>query len=239
MTSAIEKRPRTSFGQSRLSWLESRHHFSFGTYFNPDRHRFGALRVVNDDLIAAGAGFDMHTHKDMEIITYVTKGAVHHRDSLGNHGVTGAGSVQVMSAGSGIAHAEFADPATDTHLFQIWLTPSSNSIAPRWDHVDMPKDNTGENWTLLASGFDDDLTRPGVLQIHQAARLLTQHIAPGDTQTLDVTRSGYAIVTSGSVTAQDHDFGMGDAMAIARPCTASLQAGPDGACILYLDLPLV
>src|SRR5687767_4021481 len=114
-------------------WLDARWHFSFGEYHDPDNTNFGALRVFNDDVVKPGGGFPMHPHRDMEIITYVLDGALEHRDHLGNRGVIGAGDVQVMSAGTGIMHAE-ANPSADrdTHLLQIWIHPRHTKKAPRY-----------------------------------------------------------------------------------------------------------
>ena len=129
----IEITPFDRLGKFRNEWLDSTHHFSFGSYHDPARMGFGHLRVWNDDVIKAGTGFDFHPHRDMEIITYVRSGAITHRDSLGNLGRTGAGDVQVMSAGTGIVHAEFNLEDEDTTLFQIWVQPNRRGLAPRWD----------------------------------------------------------------------------------------------------------
>lgn len=239
MQTAFEHRPRTSFGQTRLSWLDSRHHFSFGDYFNPQRHRFGVLRVVNDDTVTAGEGFDMHSHRDMEIITYVTRGAVHHRDSLGNHGITRAGSLQVMSAGTGIAHAEFADPATDTHFFQIWITPARTGLPPHWAQTDLLATDISGMPALLASGFADDLQNPHILPVRQDIRLF--RIAQTANKGIEIPFpcSGYAIITDGQLTIDQTIFKTGDAIAVPDPTILSGQAGPEGVNVLALDLPRI
>ena len=113
--------PYEKLGHANHGWLDARHHFNFASYQNPKRQQFGALRVINDDVIKAGAGFDTHPHKNMEIITYVRKGAITHRDSNGNVGRTVAGDVQVMSAGTGVLHSEFNLESEDTNIFQIWI----------------------------------------------------------------------------------------------------------------------
>ena len=128
----IRVRPFNSLGAFRNDWLNARHHFSFGGYRDADRMGFGRLRVWNDDEIAPGAGFDPHPHKDMEIVTYVRTGAITHQDSMGNTGRTGAGDVQVMSAGSGVRHAEYNLEDVPTTLFQIWIEPRSKGGAPSW-----------------------------------------------------------------------------------------------------------
>src|ERR1700744_1148763 len=120
----IERRGFDSLGRTDHGWLKARHHFSFGGYDNPDRVQWGGLRVWNDDEIAAGSGFPMHPPADMEIITYVREGASTHQDSLGTRGPTGAGDVQVMSAGTAIRHAEFNLEPIATKIFQIWIMPN-------------------------------------------------------------------------------------------------------------------
>ena len=123
----IERRPLATLGAANHGWLDAKHHFSFAGYHDDGRTHWGALRVWNDDAIAAGQGFPPHSHADMEIITYVREGAITHHDSLGNVGRTEAGDVQVMSAGTGITHAEYnAEPGT-TRIFQIWIIPT-----PTW-----------------------------------------------------------------------------------------------------------
>jgi redox-sensitive bicupin YhaK (pirin superfamily) len=115
----IDRRPFATLGHADHGWLDARHHFSLADYYDPDRMGWGSIRVWNDDAIAGGAGFPPHPHRDMEIITYVREGAITHRDSLGNNGRTKAGDVQVMSAGSGVTHAEFNAEDKETRLFQI------------------------------------------------------------------------------------------------------------------------
>ena len=128
----IEVRPFASLGAANHGWLDARHHFSFSSYQNPDRMNWGAIRVWNDDIIAPQSGFPPHPHADMEIITYVRTGAITHKDSLGNEGRTQAGDVQVMSAGSGIRHAEYNLEKEPTTLFQIWIIPKRTGGSPSW-----------------------------------------------------------------------------------------------------------
>src|SRR6187397_1745566 len=128
----IDIRPFNSLGHANHGWLDARHHFSFASYHDPARMGWGAIRVWNDDRIAAKSGFPPHPHSDMEIITYVREGAITHKDNLGNHGRTEAGDVQVMSAGTGIAHSEYNMEDVDTRIFQIWLLPTSHGESPSW-----------------------------------------------------------------------------------------------------------
>ncbi len=151
----IEIRPFGSLGRFQNDWLNARHHFSFSSYHDPARMGVGGLRVWNDDEVAPGTGFDPHPHRDMEIVTYVRQGAITHRDNLGNEGRTEAGDVQVMSAGSGIVHAEYNREPTPTRLFQIWLTPNERGAAPSWGTRTMP--GTKDGLAVLASGDGEGL----------------------------------------------------------------------------------
>ena len=135
----IELRPFNSLGAADHGWLDAHHHFSFADYHDPGRTNWGRLRVWNDDTIAPKTGFPAHPHRDMEIITYVRKGAITHKDSLGNEGRTGAGDVQVMSAGSGIQHAEYNLEDEETTLFQIWVLPDSRGGEPSWGARPSPR----------------------------------------------------------------------------------------------------
>ena len=149
----IDRRPFASLGHADHGWLDARHHFSFADYYDPDRMGWGSIRVWNDDAIAAGAGFPPHQHRDMEIVTYVREGAITHRDSMGNLGRTGAGDVQVMSAGSGVTHSEYNAEDRVTRLFQIWLQPAAKGGEPYWATRPFPRDEGAGRLVTLASGF--------------------------------------------------------------------------------------
>src|SRR6185503_3059909 len=152
----IDVRPFNSLGGADHGWLKAKHHFSFADYHDPKRVQWGNLRVWNDDEIAPNSGFPPHGHANMEIITYVRKGAVTHKDSLGNEGRTEAGDVQVMSAGGGIRHAEYNREQQPARIFQIWIEPSSKGGAPAWGSQPFPKADRSGRFVTLASGFDDD-----------------------------------------------------------------------------------
>ena len=124
----IKVYPYEKLGNHDFGWLNARYHFSFARYYNPERTGFGKLLVINDDIVHAHSGFDTHPHADMEIITYVRAGAITHRDSTGNEGRTAAGDVQVMSAGTGIAHSEHNEEDEDTRLYQIWIAPREKGM---------------------------------------------------------------------------------------------------------------
>ena len=173
----IERRPFASLGGEKLDWLDTRHHFSFANYRDPERMGWGALRVWNDDEIAPGTGFPPHPHADMEIITYVRQGAISHEDSLGNKGRTEAGDVQVMSAGSGIRHAEYNHEREATHIFQIWVLPTSRGGAPSWGTRPFPKGERAGRLVALASG---DSTDTEALPIRADARVLGARLKKGE-----------------------------------------------------------
>jgi quercetin 2,3-dioxygenase len=189
----IEKRAFSSLGRFQNNWLNARHHFSFSNYRDPARDQWGALRVWNDDEIEAGQGFAPHSHNDMEIITYVREGAITHKDSLGNTGRTEAGDVQVMSAGSGIQHAEMNLETTKTKLFQIWITPETTGQKPSWDAAKFPKGDRSGQFVTLASGYAEDAE---ALPIRQKARVLGATLKAGESVTYDLEPGRHAYLVS-------------------------------------------
>ncbi|RSY00795.1 pirin family protein, partial [Sphingomonas koreensis] len=172
----IEVRPFHSLGAANHGWLDAHHHFSFADYYDPQRVQWGALRVWNDDTIAAKSGFPPHPHSDMEIVTYVRTGAISHRDNLGNAGRTVAGDVQVMSAGTGIQHAEYNLEDEETTLFQIWIMPDRRGHAPSWGTRPFPRDSRTGHFDVLASGVAGD---EDALRIHATARVLGSPLPAG------------------------------------------------------------
>jgi quercetin 2,3-dioxygenase len=161
--SMIELRPFATLGAANHGWLNAHHHFSFADYHEPERTNWGQLRVWNDDTIAANAGFPPHPHRDMEIITYVRKGAITHKDNLGNTGRTEAGDVQVMSAGSGVTHSEYNLEDQATEIFQIWVIPDQRGGKPSWGARPFPKGDRAGRFVTLASGIPRHLGRPSPL----------------------------------------------------------------------------
>jgi redox-sensitive bicupin YhaK (pirin superfamily) len=218
-------------GHANHGWLNARHHFSFADYFNPERMAFGALRVINDDIIKAGAGFDTHPHKDMEIITYVRKGAITHRDSRGNVGRTEAGNIQVMSAGTGIFHSEFNLESKDTNLYQIWIEPNKTGVEPRWDAKAFPTEETEGGLTLLVSG---DGRAP--LQIHQDATIHAGRINGGSELEHAIKHQVYLLVSKGIITLDGHTLKQGDGAEIRDSDSIKLTAETD-ADVLIIDVP--
>ena len=173
----IDIRKFESLGHADHGWLDARHHFSFANYYDPKRMGWGRIRVWNDDKIAAKSGFPPHPHRDMEIVTYVRTGAITHQDSMGNKGRTAAGDVQVMSAGTGVTHAEYNLEDEDTTLFQIWIESDKPGVQPGWGAKPFPKESRAGQLQLLASGNAEG----GGLHIHADARILGATLKAGET----------------------------------------------------------
>lgn len=194
----IERRPFETLGGANHGWLDAKHHFSFADYYDPERMGWGALRVWNDDTIAANSGFPPHPHADMEIITYVREGAISHKDSQGNQGRTVAGDVQVMSAGSGIRHSEYNLEPDTTRIFQIWILPNKRGGAPGWGAKPFPKTDRSGRFVTLASGFEGDAD---ALPIRADARVLGASLKAGETAdyALSPDRHGYLVPAKGAV----------------------------------------
>jgi quercetin 2,3-dioxygenase len=194
----IERRSFEKLGGADHGWLNTRHHFSFADYRDPQRMGWGALRVWNDDEIAPQTGFPPHPHADMEIITYVRQGAITHQDSLGNKGRTKAGDVQVMSAGTGIRHSEYNLETEPTTIFQIWIVPTQRGDKPGWDTRPFPKDDRSGHFVTLASGFDGD---GDALPIRTDARVLGATLKAGETAEyrLGQGRRAYLVPARGQV----------------------------------------
>ncbi|MDP8994124.1 MAG: pirin family protein [Pseudomonadota bacterium] len=194
----IDVRPFRSLGHADHGWLKARHHFSFASYYDPARMGWGAIRVWNDDEIAPRSGFPPHAHRDREIVTYVRQGAIAHQDSMGNRGRTGAGDVQVMSAGTGVRHAEYNLEDETTTLFQIWVETDKPGADPSWGAKRFPKDARAGGFVTLASGFAED---DGALRINAAARVLGATLKGGETAelALDPSRHAYLVAVNGPV----------------------------------------
>jgi redox-sensitive bicupin YhaK (pirin superfamily) len=194
----IDIRTFASLGHADHGWLNARHHFSFADYHDPARMGWGAIRVWNDDEIAARSGFPPHPHSDMEIITYVRQGAITHQDSIGNKGRTAAGDVQVMSAGTGVRHAEYNLEDETTTLFQIWVQTDKRGAQPSWGAKQFPKDAREGSFVTLASGFEED---GNALRINAAARFLGATLKAGETAqlTLDPSRHVYLVPVNGPI----------------------------------------
>ncbi len=194
----IDRRPFARLGGADHGWLKARHHFSFASYHDPDNMGWGPIRVWNDDEIVPNSGFPPHPHADMEIITYVRTGAITHQDSLGNQGRTEAGDVQVMSAGSGIRHAEYNMESETTTLFQIWIEPTERGGKPSWGARPFPKGDRAGKFVTLASGLPGD---GDVLPIRTNGRVSGATLKAGETTeyVLGKDRHAYLVPAVGAV----------------------------------------
>lgn len=209
----IERRPFASLGHADHGWLDARHHFSFASYHDPARMGWGTIRVWNDDTIGPKSGFPPHPHRDMEIVTYVRSGAITHQDSLGNRGRTGAGDVQVMSAGTGVTHAEYNLEDEPTTLFQIWIEPRQRGIAPAWGQQPFPRGERAGKLVVLASGYGD----PGALEINADARVLGATLAAGErvTHAVGAGRHAYLVSAKGGLTVDGEAVSARDGVALS------------------------
>ena len=226
----IDIRRFEDLGQFQNTWLEAHYHFSFSHYFDRDRMGQGKLRVWNDDTIQPHQGFPPHGHESMEIITYVRKGAITHEDSMGNRGRTEAGDVQVMSAGSGVRHAEWNEEADTTQIFQLWIEPRSRGGTPKWGAKAFPKSDRANEWAVLASGEGD----PGGLDINQDAKVLGATLKAGSQLSYDVRsgRYGYLVLAAGSVTLNGETLNARDGAAISGGTVIALEAVEDAEIVL-------
>jgi len=231
----IERRPFNELGGEDRGWLKAKHHFSFGEHGDVTRTGWGSLRVWNDDEIASNAGFPPHPHADMEIVTYVREGAVTHKDSLGNQGRTEAGDVQVMSAGTGIRHAEYNLEQQPTRIFQIWITPSFNGGPPAWGSQPFPKADRSGRLVTLASGFDSD---HDALPIRARARVLGATLKVGETveYALGERRHGYLVPASGAVEVNGVRIDARDGAAIKDVAVVRITA-IDNSELVMVDAP--
>jgi redox-sensitive bicupin YhaK (pirin superfamily) len=227
----IDKRPFTTLGHADHGWLNARHHFSFASYHDPARMGWGAIRVWNDDEIAANSGFPPHPHQDMEIITYVRSGAITHQDSLGNKGRTGAGDVQVMSAGTGVRHAEYNLEPETTRIFQIWIEPRTRGGAPSWGAKPFPKGERSGRFVTLASGFDDD---GDALRIRAEARVLGATLKAGESveHSVGAGRHAYLVTATGAITINGVAFEARDGAALSGGQTVTIAATQDAEIVL-------
>lgn len=227
----IEHRPFNSLGGANHGWLDARHHFSFAEYHDPKRVHWGALRVWNDDTIQPGTGFPPHPHADMEIITYVREGAITHQDSLGNKGRTEAGDVQVMSAGSGIRHAEYNLEPGITRIFQIWIAPGSKGQPPSWGTQPFPKGDRSGHFVALASGMPGD---EDALPIRTQARVMGATLKAGESAeyALGDERYAYLVPAHGKVEVNGVTLEARDGAAIRDEAVIRVTALEDAELVL-------
>ncbi|MCB0794293.1 MAG: pirin family protein [Flavobacteriales bacterium] len=225
-------------GKADHGWLKANFSFSFANWYDPTRMHFGVLRVMNDDIIAAGAGFGTHPHENMEIITIPLKGALQHKDSMGNTSVIHAGEIQVMSAGTGILHSEFNPYGDrDANTLQIWLFPRERQVTPRYQQMTLDLQDRGNQWQQVLSPYPDD---DGVW-IHQDAWFHIGRFDAGRHVDYRVKREGngvYLFLIEGSASVNGETLHKRDAIGIWDTDQLELTIGPEGAEILLQDVPM-
>jgi len=220
-------------GASRLEWLESYHSFSFSDYYDPAHMGFRSLRVINDDIVAAGGGFGTHPHRDMEIITYVLEGELEHKDSLGTGSIIRPGDVQKMSAGTGIRHSEFNHSnSAPVHLLQIWIVPERAGIAPAYQQLNFSREAKLGKLLLVAANED----REDLIRIHQDAKLYVSVLEGSQSVRHEVAsgRHAWVQVARGAVSVNGKVLRAGDAAAVSGEAV-DIAAAPGGE-VLVFDL---
>ena len=217
-------------------WLDTRWHFSFSDYHDEKNMNWGPLRVFNDDIVQAGGGFDFHPHKDMEIVSYIVNGALEHQDRLGNRHVNRAGEVQVMSAGTGIVHAERNPAAEPMRLLQLWIMPRHRNLPPRWEQK--PYTQAERQNRLFPVVSPDDAKVDGTLTIDQDATIYVSSLDAGKTLTHDAKpgRHAYFFVIDGEVELNGQKLTAGDQARIADETSLKIQAVKNAE-LMLLDLP--
>jgi redox-sensitive bicupin YhaK (pirin superfamily) len=222
-------------GLADHGWLKSRHSFSFAEYFDPDHVHFGPLRVINEDRVAPGGGFDTHGHRDMEIVSYVLAGALQHKDSMGTGSVIKPGDVQRMSAGKGVMHSEFnASKSDPVHFLQIWIVPDVTGIAPEYEQKHFaPAEKRGRLRIVAAKDGRD-----GAVKIHQDASVYAGLFDGAESATLALApgRKAYIHVARGSIAANGTALAAGDALKLTDVDAVTLERGNDAE-VLVFDLP--
>jgi redox-sensitive bicupin YhaK (pirin superfamily) len=219
----ITVRKSAERGVTKIGWLDSRHSFSFGDYYDPANESFGALRVINEDWIAGGAGFPPHPHRDMEIVTYILEGAIQHRDSTGGGGVIKPGEIQRMSAGTGIVHAEFnASPNRPCHLLQIWIMPSQTGIEPGYEQKSIDAEAVRNHFARIAG--PDPLENQ--VRLVQDAEIWAARLDEGveAIHPLAQGRKAWLQVAKGEIKIGDEILGAGDAAAITDQQQIALRS---------------
>ena len=219
-------------GVTRFGWLDSRHTFSFGEYVDPKTHQFRTLRVLNDDRIAPGGGFPTHPHRDMEILTWVLKGRIEHRDSMGHGEVIHPGEWQAMTAGTGIQHSEFNPTKTEpVHLLQIWLFPDRKGHKPSYQQKSFADDGHSGQWRLVASADGRD----GSLVVHQDARVYAAHLNEGQSvrHELDRGRAAFVHVATGRATINGQKLSGGDAVAVENEAAINVEGNERSELVLF------
>lgn len=232
----INVRSAAERGTANFGWLDSRHTFSFGDYYDPHHMGFGPLRVINEDRVSPGKGFGTHGHEDMEIISYVLEGALEHKDSIGTGSVILPGDVQIMSAGTGIRHSEFNhSKSAPVHFLQIWIVPDRDGIAPRYEQKSFADADKQGRLRLVASSDGHD----GSVVIHQDAKLFAAVLNSSEqvTHLLPKGRRGWLQVARGALDLNGHVLVAGDGAGVEGEPTLTLKANADQTEVLLFDLP--
>ena len=219
-------------GLANFGWLDSRHTFSFGHYYDPNFMGFGPLRVINEDRVQPAQGFDTHGHSDMEIISYVLDGALEHKDSMGNGSVIRPGDVQRMSAGTGVRHSEFnASDKDPVHFLQIWILPESKGLEPSYEQKHFAAEDKRGRLRLVGSRDGRD----GSVTIHQDADLYATVLGDGDTVSHELAegRKGWVQVAKGSAMLNEQPVNPGDGVAVEGPATIRLTGTSDSEILLF------
>jgi redox-sensitive bicupin YhaK (pirin superfamily) len=225
----ITLRPANDRGESRLAWLDSRHTFSFSDYYDPRHMAFRALRVINDDKVAAHRGFGKHPHRDMEILTYMLSGAIAHEDSMGNRPRIEPGDVQRMTAGTGVLHSEMNPTAEEAHFLQIWIVPDAEGLPPGYEQKRFTREDKRNRLALVASPDGRD----GSLTLHQDARVYATVLDQGTvTLALEPGRRAWVQVALGEATLNGQPLAQGDGAAVEGE-TALELAGESAEVILF------
>ncbi|HEY9698888.1 MAG TPA: pirin family protein [Trichocoleus sp.] len=231
----ITIRPAQDRGAANFGWLDSRHTFSFGNYYDPNHMGFADLRVINEDKVTPGKGFGTHGHRDMEIISYVLEGALEHKDSIGTGSVIRPGDVQRMSAGTGIQHSEYNASKTEpVHFLQIWILPEQEGIAPGYEQKTFTEDEKRGTFCLVGSQDGRD----GSITIHQNVNLYASVLQNGETvnHPLVEGRVAWLQVVRGAVQLNDRSLAAGDGAAITQEAQITLQGTADNAEVLLFDM---
>ncbi len=231
----INIRPAHERGNADFGWLDSKHTFSFGNYYDPNHMGFGSLRVINEDKVQPSKGFGTHSHQNMEIISYVLEGELEHKDSIGNGSVIRPGDVQRMSAGTGISHSEFnASNSNGVHFLQIWILPEKKGIKPSYEQKHFPLAENLGKLTLVGSqdGRDNSVT------IHQDVNLYVAALNQDDKveHVMDHHRSVWLQVARGAVDINSHTLSAGDGAAISQADKIAIAATMDNTEILLFDM---
>lgn len=231
----ITIRPAIERGATKLDWLDSRHTFSFGEYRDPRHVHFGPLRVINEDEIAPGGGFGAHSHRDMEIVTYMMEGVLAHEDSLGNRFTIAAGEVQVMSAGTGITHSEVnASDTEPARLLQIWILPDREGLEPSYGQRALVMSSMENGFVAIAAPEGRD----GALAIHQDATVYAARLAQGGESVHELAsgRRAWAQVAAGEIAVNGTSLGPGDGAGIEDEGRLGIVSREDAEFLLF-DLP--